>query len=55
LQALVADRRANQITWKQDIIAEVPLQRFTGYVGAVEVGYVEYDGGKPLGSMAEAA
>jgi hypothetical protein len=34
--------KADQITWTQDIIADVPLQRFTAHAGEVEIGYVEY-------------
>ena len=36
------------IAWTQDEVAKVPLQRFTGRVGAVEVGTVEYDGAHKL-------
>jgi hypothetical protein len=40
--------RTDQITWTQDHIADVPLQRFTAHAGEVEVGYVEYDGGNRM-------
>jgi len=36
------------IAWTQDEVAKVPLQRFTGCVGEVEVGTVEYDGAHKL-------
>ena len=36
------------IVWTQDSVAEVPLRRFTGRVGAVEAGFVEYDGGNRM-------
>ncbi|MER2264483.1 hypothetical protein [Methylobacterium oxalidis] len=32
------------IVWTQDRIADVPLRRFVGCVGPIEVGSVEYDG-----------
>jgi len=32
------------IQWTQDSVAGVPLRRFVGHVGAVEVGTVEWDG-----------
>ena len=31
------------IAWIQDSVAQVPLKRHVGRVGAVEVGVVEYD------------
>ena len=34
----------SKIAWTQDAVAEVPLQRAVGRVGAVEVGNVAYDG-----------
>ncbi|GAA0254919.1 hypothetical protein GCM10008965_24520 [Methylorubrum aminovorans] len=37
-----------RITWTQDGISEVPLQRFTGRVGAIEVATVEFDGSNRL-------
>jgi hypothetical protein len=37
-------RKADPITWTPDATADVPLQRFTAQAGAVEVGFVEYDG-----------
>ena len=40
--------RTDQITWTQDHIADVPLQRFTAHAGEVEIGYVEYDGGNRM-------
>lgn len=36
------------ITWSQDSVAGVPLRRFVGRAGAVEVGAVEHDGGNRL-------
>ena len=36
------------VTWKRDSVAGVPLQRFVGYVGAIEVGAVAYDGSNRL-------
>jgi hypothetical protein len=40
--------KTDRITWTQDSIADVPLQRFTAHAGAIEVGYVEYDGGNRM-------
>jgi hypothetical protein len=34
----------SRIQWQQDNVAGVPLQRFIGFVGAIEVGQVAYDG-----------
>lgn len=36
------------IAWTQDRVTGVPLQRFVGRVGAVEIGAVEYDGSNRL-------
>jgi hypothetical protein len=36
--------RMSRIQWQQDRVAEVPLKRFIGFVGPVEVGHVAYDG-----------
>ncbi len=36
------------IVWTQAGISEVPLQRFSGRVGVIEVGIVEYDGSNRL-------
>ena len=36
------------IIWTQGGISEVPLQRFSGRVGAIEVATVEYDGSNRL-------
>ena len=36
------------LTWKQESVAAVPLPRFTGHVGAVLVGTVEFDGSNRL-------
>jgi len=35
----------SRIAWSQDSVAGVPLKRFLGQVGSVEVGNVAYDGG----------
>ncbi|MCB5175818.1 MULTISPECIES: hypothetical protein [Microvirga] len=34
----------SRISWEQDSVAGVPLQRHVGFVGTVEVGSVQYDG-----------
>jgi hypothetical protein len=34
----------SRITWTQDSVAGVPLQRYIGRVGSVEVGNISYDG-----------
>ena len=34
----------SRIRWQQDLVAGVPLNRHVGFVGAVEVGQVAYDG-----------
>lgn len=39
---------SNRIAWTQGSIAEVPLHRFTGRVGTVEVAICEYDGSNRL-------
>jgi hypothetical protein len=36
------------ISWKQDSVAGLPLNRHVGRVGAVEVGAVEFDGSNRL-------
>ena len=36
--------RDSPIRWTQASVAGVPLRRFVGYVGAIEVGTVEWDG-----------
>jgi hypothetical protein len=50
---------SSPIVWSQARSAGVPMQRFTGHVGAVEVGIVEYDGSNRLWTwwspLAEAA
>ncbi|SFL05175.1 hypothetical protein [Methylorubrum salsuginis] len=50
---------SSPIAWTQARSAGVPMQRFTGHVGAVEVGLVEYDGSNRLWTwwspLAEAA
>jgi hypothetical protein len=33
-----------RITWQQDNVAGVPLNRYVGFVGPVEVGAVQFDG-----------
>ncbi|MBD8906184.1 hypothetical protein [Methylorubrum zatmanii] len=38
----------SKIIWTQAGLSEVPLRRFTGRVGAVEVAVVEYDGSNRL-------
>jgi len=35
----------SRITWTQDSVAGVPLKRYVGHVGPIEVGNVSYDGG----------
>ena len=40
--------KTDRIAWTQDSIADVPLQCFTAHAGAIEVGYVEYDGGNRM-------
>jgi hypothetical protein len=35
----------SRIAWTQDSVAGVPLKRFVGRVGDLEVGDVSYDGG----------
>jgi hypothetical protein len=35
----------SRITWRQDSVARIPLQRYIGSVGGVDVGDVSYDGG----------
>jgi len=34
----------DRIRWQQDQVAGVPLNRYVGFVGRVEVGSVAYDG-----------
>ena len=36
------------IAWKQASVAGVKLRRFTGHVGGIEVGAIEYDGSNRL-------
>ena len=36
------------IKWKQASVAGVKLRRFTGHVGGIEVGSVEFDGSNRL-------
>lgn len=38
----VADE-GREIAWTQHDLAGVPLRRFAGYVGAIEVGSIEFD------------
>jgi hypothetical protein len=40
------------IEWRQATIAGVPLHRFTGHVGDIEVGFIEYDGSNRLWTWA---
>ncbi len=35
----------SRIAWTQDSVAGVPLKRYVGMLGAVEVANVSYDGG----------
>jgi hypothetical protein len=35
----------SRIIWRQDSVAGIPLNRFVGFVGEIEVGNVSYDGG----------
>jgi len=39
---------SDAIIWTQGGISEVPLRRFTGRIGAIEVATVEYDGSNHL-------
>jgi hypothetical protein len=34
----------SRIQWRQDRVAGVPLNRYVGVVGSIEVGSVDYDG-----------
>ena len=34
----------SRITWTQDSVAGVPLSRYVGHVGGIEVGSISYDG-----------
>ena len=34
----------SRITWTQDSVAGVPLKRYVGHVGPIEVGNISYDG-----------
>ena len=40
------------IDWRQATVAGVPLRRFTGHVGDIEVGFIEYDGSNRLWTWA---
>jgi hypothetical protein len=40
------------IEWRQAAVAGVPLRRFTGHVGDIEVGFIEYDGSNRLWTWA---
>jgi hypothetical protein len=40
------------IEWRQASVAGVKLRRFTGHVGDIEVGFVEYDGSSRLWTWA---
>ena len=46
LQSWLERSRAlmNRITWTQDNVAGVPLSRYVGHVGGIEVGNISYDG-----------
>jgi hypothetical protein len=44
LMTFSLEERMSQIAWRQDSVAGVPLNRYVGYVGPVEVGSVQYDG-----------
>ena len=35
---------SSRITWTRDSVAGVPLNRYIGHVGVVEVGSISYDG-----------
>lgn len=43
-QLCARSHRMSRIQWQQDKVAGVPLNRHLGFVGAVEVGHVAYDG-----------
>jgi hypothetical protein len=51
--------RESPITWRQDNVAGVPVQRHVGHAGAIEVGAVEFDGSNRMwiwsSPLAEAA
>jgi hypothetical protein len=34
----------SRIRWERDAVAGVPLNRYVGFVGEIEVGSVDYDG-----------
>src|SRR5918993_3502898 len=40
------------IEWRRATVAGVPLRRFTGHVGDIEVGFIEYDGSNRLWTWA---
>jgi hypothetical protein len=40
--------QTSPIRWRQDDVAGVPLQRYIGHAGTVEVGFVEFDGGNRM-------
>jgi hypothetical protein len=40
------------VEWRQASVAGVKLRRFTGHVGDIEVGFVEYDGSNRLWTWA---
>jgi len=42
------EEQSGPIRWQQDSIAGVPLQRFIGHAGTVEVGFVEFDSGNRM-------
>jgi hypothetical protein len=41
---MIAEQGMSRIQWQQDHVAGVPLNRYVGFVGSVEVGNVAYDG-----------
>src|SRR5207253_1925386 len=43
-----AHQHVSVIEWKQASVAGVKLRRFTGHVGGIEVGAIEYDGSNRL-------
>jgi hypothetical protein len=43
-----AEASSTGVAWRQAAVAGVPLRRYVGHVGEVEVGAVEFDGSNRL-------